>query len=37
MDWKLAFRHRGDLGKMLRVTEIAAEPVWKLFFKRLVD
>jgi hypothetical protein len=35
MDWKMAFQHKGDLGQMLRVSEISAPPVWALFFARM--
>lgn len=35
MDWKMTFRHKGDLGQMLRVSEISATPVWELFFARM--
>lgn len=35
MDWKMVFQHRGDLGQMLRVSNISAPPVWKLFFERM--
>lgn len=35
MNWKLQFEHRGDLGKMRRVSEISAPPVWELFFARM--
>jgi len=35
MDWKMAFRHDGDLGQMLRLSRISPQPVWDLFFARL--
>jgi purine nucleosidase len=35
MDWKMAFRHEGDLGQMVRVSQIARQPVWQLFFERM--
>ena len=35
MDWKMAFSHKGDLGRMLRVSDISAPPVWSLFFERM--
>ena len=35
MDWVMSFRHSGDLGKMLRVSQVLPEPVWELFFARM--
>jgi len=35
LDWKMTFHHQGDLGQMLRVSEISAPPVWELFFTRM--
>lgn len=35
MDWKMAFRHSGELGRMLRVHDIQPEPVWELFFAHM--
>ncbi|MFN2199906.1 MAG: nucleoside hydrolase [Caldilineaceae bacterium] len=35
MDWKMAFHHDGDLGRMVRLSQIQPEPVWKLFFDRV--
>lgn len=35
MDWKMSFHHKGDLGRMRRVSEISASPVWELFFGRM--
>jgi hypothetical protein len=35
MDWKMVFRHKGDLGRMLRVSAVSAQPVWDLFFARM--
>lgn len=35
MDWKMAFRHGDDLGKMLRVTEAQPGPIWDMFFNRM--
>ena len=35
MDWKMAFHYKSDLGKMLRVSEISAPPIWELFFARM--
>ncbi len=35
MDAQLRFNHLGDLGKMLRVHNCKAEPVWEIFFNRI--
>ena len=35
MDWKMAFKLQGDLGQMLRVSEVEAPPVWELFFRKM--
>lgn len=35
LDWKMAFSHDGDLGRMLRASSIRREPVWELFFSRM--
>lgn len=35
MDWKMMFHHEGNLGQMLRVSGISADPVWALFFERM--
>ena len=35
MDWKMAFSHRNDLGKMLRVTDAQPGPIWDMFFNRM--
>jgi len=37
MNWKMEFQQKGDLGKMLRVSEVSASPVWELFFARMQD
>ena len=35
LDWLMRFEHKHDLGQMLRVYGISADPVWKLFFERM--
>lgn len=35
LDWLMRFQHKGDLGRMLRVSEISAGPVWELFFAKM--
>ena len=35
MDWKMAFSHGNDLGKMLRVTDAQPGPIWDMFFNRI--
>lgn len=35
MDFKMHFSHRGDLGQMVRASEVRAEAVWEMFWGRV--